>query len=188
MNTDQTAKIPIGTPIKFTLSGVVYYAQVTALTSSLMTIRGAPLTTSASALTAISYGDATRIAQVTISFPGYYEAATTSTAINTNLLIPSGLLWDMTTAYCVGLDIQNSTADSGATQAIINAIINGNALDTSNSSSGLSISGTSLVRSVVDISTSYYTIAQGQYIEVKITKGTNGDGTNLAVTLVFVIP
>jgi hypothetical protein len=190
MNTDQTGNIPVGSAVRYTYNGTLYYGQVTALTSALMTIRGSTIGTGAGLLTTLAYGDQTRIGQISIPFPGYYEAATTSTAINDILLIPSGMLWDLMPAYFIGLDIQNGTADSGGTQAIVNLIVNGNALDTSNSSSGLSISGTSLVRSVVDINSTLANtlISRGQYLEVKITKGTNGDGLNLIVTGLFVRP
>ena len=190
MNTDQTANIKIGSPIKYTFNGTVLYGQVTALTSSLMTIRGSAITTGAGLLTALSWGDHSQIGQLSIPIPGYYESVTTSTSINDQLLMPSGLLWDLLPAYFIGLDIQNGTADSGGTQGIVNLVVNGNLLDTSNSTNGLSISGTSLVRSVVDINATINNtlLSRGQYLEIKVTKGTNGDALNLLVTALYVIP
>jgi hypothetical protein len=104
--------------------------------------------------------------------------------------MPNGYLWDLVPVYFIGLDIQNGTADSGATQGIVNLVVNGNLLDTSNSTNGLSISGTSLVRSVVDINatTANTLLSSGQYLEIKVTKGTNGDALNLLVTALYVIP
>jgi hypothetical protein len=190
MNTDQTANIAIGAPIRYTFNGTVLYGQVTALTSSLMTFRGSAITTGAGLLTALSWGDHSQIGQLSIPIPGYYASVTTSTAINDRLRMPSGYLWDIGPAYFVGINIQNGTADSGGTQAIVNAIVNGNALDTSNTNNGLSISGTTLVRSVVDINATIANtlLSRGQYVEVKVTKGTNGDALDLMVNLIVVFP
>lgn len=190
MNTNQTAKITVGARIKMTFNGATQYGQVTALTSSLLTFRGQPITTGSGLLTALSWGDQSRAGQISFSIPGYYESVSTSTAINDRILLPSGYLWDDEPVYFIGLDIQNGTADSGATQGIVNLVVNGNLLDTSNSTNGLSISGTSLVRSAVDINATLANtlLSRGQYLEIKVTKGTNGDASNLLVTALYVIP
>lgn len=189
MNTDQTANIKIGARIKMTFNGATQYGQVTALTSSLLTFRGQPITTGAGLLTALSWRDS-RAEQISFSIPGYYESVSTSTAINDRIGLPSGFLWDDEPIYFIGFDIQNGTADSGGTQGIVNLVVNGNLLDTSNSTNGLSISGTSLVRSVVDINATIANtlLSRGQYLEIKVTKGTNGDALNLLVTALYVIP
>jgi hypothetical protein len=190
MNTDQTANIKVGTRIKMTFNSGTQYGQVTAITSALLTFRGQAITTGAGLLTALSWGDSSRNWHKTFNIPMYYESVSTSTAINDRINGTGGYLWDDDPVYIIGLDIQNGTADSGATQAIINAVINGNLLDTSNSNNGLSISGTSLVRSVVDINATLANtlLSRGQVVEIKITKGTNGDGQYLTVTILGVLP
>jgi len=190
MNTDQTANIKIGTRIKMTFNSATQYGIVSAITSALLTFRGQAITTGSGLLTALSWGDASRNVEITFTFPSYYEGATTSTAINDRQLGASGFLWKGLPVYFVGFDIRNGTADSGGTQAIINSIINGNALSTSNSSSGISISGTSVTSTAVDINATLANtlLSSGQFIEVKITKGTNGDGQTLSVTMEAVNP
>ena len=192
MNTDQTANIKVGMPIRFTLSSVVYYAICTSITSTVLTIGGAPLTTSAGALTALAYGDACKVQQMTIQIPGYFEeTAYTSApyALESLLFMRYGVQWQSEQSYCVYFNVRNRVADTG-TAPIINLVINGGALSTSNTNTGLSVPAiTTYTGTIVDINTTYYDINRGEYIEVMITKGTDTvKAQDLTITVVFVSP
>ena len=192
MNTDQTANIKVGSPIRFTLSSVVYYAICTAITSTVLTIGGAPLTTSAGALTALAYGDVSRAEQVTIHIPGYYEeTAYTSApfALESLLGMRYGVMWSKATAYCVQFKVINRVTDTG-TAPKINVMVNAAAVGTANTNTGLSVSSnTTPAATVVDINTSNYDINTGEYIEIMVTKGTDTvKAQDLTISVVFVYP
>src|SRR5208283_1042856 len=57
MNTDQTANIKVGYSLKMVFNGTTLYEVVAAITSSLLTFAGPPITTGAGLLTALSWGD-----------------------------------------------------------------------------------------------------------------------------------
>lgn len=190
MNTDQTANIKTGYALKLTFNTYTYYAQVTAITSSLLTFRGPPITTGAGLLTAVSWGDQSRIKAIPILMPGYYEAATATTYINSNLLSPSGYEWELpSTGYCVGYTFQTATAD-GSSDGKIQLVVNGNNV-CSTAAAGITASSTSLLTTGVAInvvSNTNITIIPGQYFEISVTKGTVGDATNGRLTAIFVVP
>lgn len=187
MASDQRANIPVGSPIQFTLNGTVYYAQCTALANNLMTIRGAPLDTTAGHLTALAYGTREMIGQIVISIPSYFGVSS-ATTLKDRLGMSAGILWSMPAAYFVGVSGQQGTADTGGTQPVINLMINGSILSTSNTNTGISMSTTTLVSSVVDINVSNYDIQIGEYIELKVVTGSNADSKNLTVYGIYVLP
>jgi hypothetical protein len=197
MNTDQTSKIPIGSPIKYTYNGTLYYGVVTALTSGLMTIAGPTINTGAGLLTTLAYGDSNRIVEVPISIPGYFEeTAYTSApyAIESLLFMRYGIPWWLPKAYCVQFKALNGVADTGTTPIVnmlVGAVGSMNYISTSNSNTGISLPGnnTSWASTVVDISSANYAISNGNYIELEITKGTDTvKAQNLTVVAVFVFP
>lgn len=187
MNTDQTAIIPVGSPIKFTLNGTVYYAKCTALAANLMTIRGAPLDTTAGHLTAVSWGDSSRITKepFVISVPGYYEDADNATLLATDL--STYIKWTAPKAYCIGYDVISKVHDSHATHGKVTVLIN--ATDLNTAADGLTIAADATWYStVVDIATAAYDINPTEMIEIAVKKGGNGDAHDLTVELIFVYP
>ena len=135
---DQTTNILVGYAIKFTLSGVVYYAQVTAITASLMTIRGAPLTTGAGNLTALSYSIfPSQVDVLDLSVDGYYEDATDSTLILSDMR--KRLVWEESKAYIVGWDMSQRIVDTG-TEANVTVMVNALAVGTANTNQGPTMS------------------------------------------------
>lgn len=188
MNTDQTANILVGYAIKFTLSSVVYYAQVTALTSNLMTIRGAPLTTGAGALTAISYSTLpSQVGVIDLSVDGYYADATDSTLILNDMR--KRLVWEESKAYFVGWDMSQRTVDTG-TEANVTVMVNAAAVGTANTNQGPTMSGTAdtVVSTVVDINTSNYDINRGELLDVQVTKAGTGDAVDMTLLATVVYP
>lgn len=191
MVTDQTANISPGMAIKFTLSGTVYYAICSAITSSLLTISGAPLTTTASALTALSYS----------IFPGMVEELVFSIGgpwadnVDTSLLendLNTYFYWTKAPAYLVKIDAITKTTDSSGTAfPRVNARIGtttSNYISTSNSNAGLSLAASATKYSTtVDISSAMYAISNGSRIEIKTdANGTNLDASDLTIILTVV--
>ena len=189
MVTDQTANILPGMAIKFKLSGSYYYAICTAITSNLLTIAGAPLTTGDGDLTELYYcdlPDAVHVEEIVIN--GAFADNTTSTLIEDDLLLKGGIYWKRSKAYCVQMAIICTDLDSGTvtTEAQLNAKINASDLF----SSDLTVN-TTLVNSVVNVNTSNYDINYGETIELELAvlasgASPNNDAINLTVYLTFV--
>jgi hypothetical protein len=185
MVTDQTAIIPVNSPIRYTYNGVVYYGQVTALTSILMTIAGPTIGTGAGLLTALAWGDASHIEQVDIVVNGYYEDAANTALILSDL--NTTLLWNNPKAYAVRYKVWSKVHDSGGTHGKATILINATELNTS--ADGLTIAANATWYStVVDIAPAAYDINPGEAIELSVTKGTTGDAHDLAASIVFVYP
>jgi len=188
MVTDQTATIKVGMALKFTLSGTTYYAICTAITSSLLTIAGPPLTTTASALTALSYGLIPPYVE-RIQIPGYW-AATADTAMLVNQIgVP--YVWRGSKSYLVQIGAYTRTTDSGTNKPRLNARIGSTTTDyvsTSNSNAGIETTASSTwYRTVVDISSAKYSVNYGDVVELKTAaEGGNDDASDLDVELVFV--
>jgi len=190
MNADKTSVISVGMPLKFTLSGTDYYAIVTAITANLLTIAGAPLTTTASALTALSYSDLPNSTHTEIiAINGVFADALTSYMLKDDLLLQNGIYWKKSKAYCVQMSIICTNVDTGTVtvQAQLNAKINIADLLSSN----LSVS-TTLQNSIVQINTANYDINFGETIELELaalaTGTPNHDAMNLTAYLIFVFP
>lgn len=191
MVTDQTAVILPGMAIKFKLSGTYYYAVCTAITSSLLTIAGAALTTGDGDLTELYYCDLPDSVHTEIVvINGAFADDTTTTLIEDDLLLNDGIYWRRSKAYCVQMAIIATDLDSGTvtTEAKLNVKINGNDL----LSSDLTVDET-LQNTVVEVNTANYDINFGETIELELAtkaSGTspNDDALNLTVYLIFVYP
>jgi len=180
MVTDQTANIKVGCPIRVTSAGTVQYAVCTAITSTLLTIAGRPLSTTNGDITVLSWGDSSHLRTIPITLNGYYAYANSSTLIADMLFMAGGLYWLENPAYLVRVSVINRVNDTGASQAYINPLIGGQYLFGS-----AMVIGTTLAHSVVDV-TSYYALTHGTTIEFGLTKGTNGNSQDLTVYLTVV--
>jgi len=183
MTADLTAKIKKGMPVKFKLSGTLYYALCTDITANLLTIEGAPLTTGAGDLTELSYSDLPgQIIQCNIQIPGYFADATDST-----LLLHDcdhlRIKWDRPKAYLVKMASTQGVADTTA-QNTLNCSIAGSNVFTSD----LTLSGTAgtWASTGVAVDTSTYGIDYGNAIEIPVTKLGDGVAQDLIVQLIFV--
>jgi hypothetical protein len=177
MLTNQTANIPVGTPVMFTNSGGTYYAQVTALTSGLMTIRGDSL--GSATITGLSYDTLRNVEEFTLNV----EAAWTSTGVSLAGAEGHYLTFDLPAAHLIGWKATLGTPDSGSAQPYIQPYING-ALGC-NSTQMSSSAGTFVSGGVWSTGVS---IGFGQTIDVQCpTLGTNKTAAKLNVELAFVI-
>jgi hypothetical protein len=180
MTTDLTASIFVGTSLKYVIAGVTYYGRVSAITSILLTVHGAPL---GGDVTALYYGGGS-IREIIVSIPSTYESASSTTLILSKLF--STLNWKLPTSYLVEYTAwsltKDTSSDGKASVRINNAEVN-------TSAGGLTIAAAVTEYStVVNIATAAYAITPGQLIEVTCVKGTTGDATYLVVTMTLVTP
>jgi len=186
MVTDQTSNIVPGMPIKFTLSSTVYYAICTAIAANLLTIAGAPLTTTASALTALSYGPTEKVSTMMFSINGQFADAASGTLLQSDLL--TNVKWTKGLSYCVMISHIVETDDTGANQPAVNVDINSAAVGTSNTNEGKDVAET-WTDTVIDINNSNYDINYGETIEISTDAGgSNNNAVDLTVIITFVMP
>lgn len=175
---DLTGSIKVGYPLSYAIGGTTYYGIVTAITSSLITIAGASL---GGTITAISYGDPARTKQETFVINGYYADASNTDILKDDLFMASSFPWMLAGAYVVQAAYIAAAVDTGATKEKVQITIGGSDL----LSADATVS-TALQKSVVNINTANYLIERGELIEIDVTKGTNGNGHDLTVVLVAV--
>ena len=186
MYTDQTSYIKKGYALKYKLTGSSYfYGVCTNITSSLLTIAGAPLTTGNGDLHELYYSSwPGQTEMVAFVVSGNFATSAITTLLASNVL--TKVKWDKQTAYLSKISTTVFTGDTGASQPIVNVDINGaNSVCTSNSNSGLTVSQ-SWVDSTIDINTLNYDINYGESLEIRTSAGTNGNASDLTIQLTFV--
>jgi hypothetical protein len=171
MTSDLTGVIKVGMAIKFKLSGTYYYAVCSAITSNLLTIKGAPLTTGAGALTEL-YFSGVKAVNWSANIAGFYGAATSTSLLASMMSVYAS--WRLPKAYCVSFEAKNKTS-AGTTQPKINLLIAGSRVSTANTNAGIQPSTSWVVNSAVAINTTNYSVANGEEIEIECTAA--GDGT-----------
>ena len=180
---DLTSRIRVGYPIRVQQSSTFRYGVVKAITSSLITIYGAPLLTTASAIQDIQVGPPEKVSQATYVVAGNFnDAAETALLLNDT---SSYEYWNMADAYIVRFTAIGVTVGATAPQINVGTGASGtDAVSTSNTNNGINLS-TSLVSTEVDINLTNYKISNGDRLEVSTTQG-SGDSENLSVMVVFV--
>lgn len=183
MIADKTATILVGYGLRYTIGGVVCYGIVTAITSTLLTIAGAPLSNT---VTNLSWCDPTRVIQLDFFIPNVF-----ADAANTGLLasdLHTKFRWSLTKAYLVKIIHTVRIDDTGANQPRVTVSINGSVVGTDNTNAGLAVAET-WTSTVVGINTSNYDINTGEAIEIVTdANGTNDDARDLTVSTIWVIP
>jgi len=174
---DLTATIAPGIPLRYAIGGTTYYGIVTAITSTLITLAGAPLS---GTITTLAYGDASKVVTLPILLPGYYEAAASTAAIAA--VIGRAVRWRLPPAYLVLTQVKTRVADSSSNGTVNPRIGGADVL-----ASALTIGSTAWLSSVVGITVANYDIAFGDDIELNIGKGTGGNGQDLSADLTFVL-
>jgi archaellum component FlaF (FlaF/FlaG flagellin family) len=188
MTTDLTATLLVGTPLKYVYDtgggATTYYGIVSAIASNLLTIAGAPFDTGHD-ITALYYGDATRVSQINVIIPGLYEDASNTDLISSDL--NSKLIWNKSKAYLVRFRHYSVVHDSGATHGQASVQINNTEVNTTAGGELIAANAT-WYPTVVNIATAAYDVNPGEEIEVTSIKGTTGDASDLTVEMTFVIP
>lgn len=108
MTSDLTGTIKAGYGLKYTIGGTVYYGIVTAISSNLLTVAGAPLSGDVSNL----YFTNTGVIQMPILIPGYYEDATDAALLTNDL--GQTLIWQQGPAYLVRALMYSRVVDSSS--------------------------------------------------------------------------
>ncbi len=183
MTADKTGSIKVGMALKYTISSVVYYGIVTAITSNLLTIAGAPM---GGDVTALYYStNPAQVVQV-----DFFIAGAFADAANTGLLasdMNTKFDWNLQEARLVQIRHTVKVDDSGANQPRVNLSVDGSVVSTSNSNAGVTVAET-WSSTVVDINTTNYVVARDAAIEIVTdANGSNDDASDLTVSGVFVI-
>lgn len=179
MISDLTSTIKVGLPLKYTIGGTNYYGVVSAITSNLLTVNGAPL---GGNVTALYYGDKAKRTNYYIIFPGSYEEVDDTDLIGT--LLKTKLIWRKPTAYIVGFKVYSVTKDTSSNGKVTVQVNNQNVCTTED---GLTITDAETwLSTVVDISSTYYDINYNEELEISVKKGTAGDGEDLTVVVSIV--
>jgi hypothetical protein len=168
-------------PLRYTIGGTNYFGICHAITSNLMTVHGAPLS---STITALWYATQ-ELSQAAILF----VAGRFADAADSNLLQDDQktfFVWNLAKAYLAKFYVRAGTNDTGANQPRLNVTLAGNSVCTSNSNAGLALA-TGWANTVVDVSTTNYVVSYGDAIEVIVdNNGSNKDAENLTVECTFV--
>ncbi len=180
MTSDLTASILVGMSLEYTIGGTAYYGQVSAITSNLLTVRGAPLSGD---VTELRYGGGI-VRELTILIPGLYEDASNTALILSDLGFP--FYWELQKSYCVFYQVYSRLKDTSS-NGKASVRINNTELNTS--AGGLTIAtAATLFKTTVDIDVAAYDINFGEVLEITCVKGTTGDAEDLSVTMIFITP
>jgi hypothetical protein len=180
MGVDMTASIKVGMTLRYTISAVEYFGQVSAIASNLLTVRGAPLGGNVSNL---QYGGG-EVTQMVICIPGLYADASSTGLVAADLKM--NILWRKPKSYCVYFSMWSRIHETG-THGTASVRINGTELNTT--AGGLTIAAdATLYATVVDIATAAYDINDGEAIEITSVKAGSGDASDLTATMIFITP
>lgn len=178
MSEDLSSYISAGESLEYTMSGQVYYGQVSSITSNLLTVRGVSLDED---IEELRYGGGS-ITQLFLPVNGYYEDATEYDLLRDDNRAP--ITWEKPTSYAVFFKAYSRIHDSGS-HGYVNVRIHGSYLI----QTGLEIAANATWYSTsVEINTEYYETDMGNLIEVSATKGGNGDAMDLVVEVIFITP
>jgi len=176
MITNQTANIQPGMALQFVVGGSTYYCQCIAITSSLLTVRGTTL--GSSALTSLAYDSMRQTAQYTL----FIGTAWTSTGVSLAAALGQYLGLGLNKSHLIGWRGTLGVKDTGAAQPYVQPYLNGALV--CNSTQMSATPGTFVDGGVWtgDVSLTY-----GQALDVQCpTLGTNKTANQLNLELVFV--
>jgi len=181
MTTDLTASMLVGKPLKYVIDGTTYYGIVSAIAADLLTVAGAPL---GGDVTALYYGDPTRVIQINVIIPGLYEDASNTDLIASDL--GAKLIWNKAKSYLVRFRVYSVTEDTNDDGQVSVQINN---VETCTTAGGLTVAAAiTWYSTVIDIVTAAYDVNPGEEIELTCIKGTTGDAVDVTVEMTLVIP
>lgn len=182
-----TSDMVVGLPLKYTYGGTAYYGIVKSITTDTsIDICGAPLVVE-SDLTALSVGTANMVQQVDFFVSGQFANSADDDLLLTDMR--SSFDWNQTAAYLVQIRAKCYAADTGSNDPRINVSIGGdtNYVSTANSNAGIAVTD-SWSETGIDISTTHYSIARDEKIEISTdANGSSDDAEDLTVSCVFVL-
>ena len=182
MTSDLTASIKAGMSLMYVISGVTKIGRVGAITSSLLTPNGAPLSGD---VTALYYGGGTT-RKIIVIIPGTYEDASNTALISSDLKSSALKTWDLPISYCVHYKVYSNTHDTG-THGQASVRINNTELNLT--TGGLTIAADATeYQTVVDIDVAAYDINPGEAVEITAVKNGNGDASDLTIEMIIITP
>jgi len=165
---DQSGLVKVGYPIKYTISSVVYYGIVSGVTSSTISVCG--VSPSGLTTTSVYVGTPEMVFTETFLIRGAYADAADTTLLANDL--NTYFRWNTSFSYCVMFSVRHKV-NAGTTNPSVNVTIDGSAVSTSNTNSGLTVS-TAWLSTANDIDSSNYRIQYLSEIEIK-TSACSGD-------------
>lgn len=182
LNSDLTGWLNVGTPVKFVLSGTTHYALLDTLTSSLMTLVGAPLTTGDGDLEELYVGDTDKVEIVHLHVAGNFDDGADAELLVNDEKAPYE--WPGPEGRVVHFRAYNDAASTG-TKPKVNVRVDGHALCTANSGDGLELDAAQTwYATQVDLDVGNYEIAYGSDLDLSTTAGS--DASDLTVVLAIV--
>lgn len=182
MTEDVRGTVKAGMGLRYTISSVEYYGKVTAITASLLTVAGVPLSGD---LTSLFWCDPSRVVQIDYMIRDSFADAAQNNLLLTDMTTYSR--WHLAEARLVQIHNIVVSKDTGALQPRVNISVGGNKVCTSNSGAGTEVN-TTWSSTVVDISTTNYVVASNAAIEVTVDgNSTNFNSKNLTISGVFVL-
>lgn len=178
---DMTAYVPVGAGLRYVIGGVTYYGVVTVCAAALITVAGAPLGGTITAL----YVGPDKAFMVPVNIPGTYNGSTQNLIVG---VAKGGFPWLERQVFLVAFRARHNTV-CATTQPKINPKIGTGAVSTNDSNLGITMSGTAntdVINSAVAINTTNYVVANGAEIEIACTATGTGTAKDLTVSLVFV--
>lgn len=180
MAIDRSGVVGVGCPVKYDCATSGWgYGIITAITSNLITIAGTPMSGS---IYYLGYGMPEMVGQVDYIINGAYSDGANSSLIATDQ--KSYAFWRGRPARLVQIGHRHHSNDS-TSNPNVTALINGNAVGTDNSNTGLQVT-TSVSNTTGGINASNNRILNGQSIEIKTSAGGTGNANTLTVFLTFV--
>jgi hypothetical protein len=177
MTSDLTATINPGVGLKYTIGGSDYYGICTAITDSLLTVAGAPLSGD---VTVLAWTHITCIEEEFYFKDLYFADSSDSALIKTDFDFPVSWTWKRNPAFLIAFYQSTKNDDSGATtQPTIMPTIAGNDV----LSSALTIPDGAENNSEVLINPTYYRINRGDILELSVTAATGGTPANDSYSL-----
>lgn len=182
MGTDMTATIKVGMSLRYTWNSVEYFGQVSAIASDLLTVRGAPLSTSYD-VSNLQFGGGV-VHELVLPVAGLYEDADNTALLASDNAAP--VIWLKEASYAVHYRVWSRLKD-GSSNGKASVRINNAELNSS--ADGLTIATNAVwFATGVDINVSNYDIQPSEAIEVTAKKGTGGDAEDLCVILIIITP
>jgi len=179
--TNTNNKFKTGMPIKFTISSVAYYAIITGVSTNVLTLAGAPFTSS---VTKCYLGKPDKVMYDIIPFNEYYSAyPKTSNNIDDLILTHNGSkwVWGHSNAKCVRFGAFNTAIDNPASS--INVYKGSKILF---ALSNLSMDAANTWAYTTSMDTNNYSVVFGNVIDVRINR-TATDANALARNLTLAI-
>jgi len=169
-NADLTGILSVMTPLKVVIGGNIQYDVVSAITSSTITVTGAPLSGN---IDSLAYGKSFQSRSFVYSIPGAITASNQQIADSKSVLS-----WEIPDAYIVAIDGYLYTAGSNS---VLNLLINGNSL----CAGGMIVSADKTRCSCANIDTGVYHVTAGSNIEIAAA----GAGANsITMSVKYVTP